>query len=81
MPRTHARKEYNMSKIGDFQKSVKGILGNDFNFQIDSAHGEKPDHVDLTVKILGIGADKVEVDLNGNVIGGLTQIGPKKLKW
>ncbi len=70
-----------MSGIGDFQKKVKDMLGPDFNFQIDRPHDGKPEHIDLTVRIPGLGADKVEVDFNGNVIGGSTHIGPKKIKW
>ena len=70
-----------MSKIGNFQNKVNGTLGQDFNFQIDRPHAEKPVHVDLTVRIPGLGTDKVEVDFNGNVLGGSTHIGPKKLIW
>lgn len=70
-----------MSGIGDFQKTVKDTLGPDFNFQIDRAHEGKEKHVDLTVRIPGLGADKVEVDFNGNVLRGSTQIGSKKIKW
>ncbi|MCP4700371.1 MAG: hypothetical protein GY862_26490 [Gammaproteobacteria bacterium] len=70
-----------MSNIGDFQNKVNNTLGQDFNFQIDRPHDGKPEHVDLTVKIPGIGADKVEVGFNGNVIGGSSHIGPQKIKW
>lgn len=70
-----------MSGIGDFQKNVRETLGPDFNFQVDRAHGGKPKHVDLTVRIPGLGAEKVEVDFNGNVIGGSTQVGSKKIDW
>ena len=70
-----------MSKIGNFQNKVNNTLGKDFNFQVDRSHADKPKHVDLTVKIPGIGADKVEVDFDGNIIGGSTQIGSQKIKW
>jgi len=69
-----------MSKIGDFQKQVKSTLGSNFNFQIDRSHAGKPEHVDLTTKFSG-GADKVEVDFSGNVIGGSTQIGKTRINW
>lgn len=70
-----------MSGIGDFQKQVNNTIGSDFNFQIDCAHAGKPEHVDLTARIPGLGADKVDVDFNGNVLGGSTQIGPTKITW
>ena len=78
---SHTEKENAMSGIGDFQKKANELIGPDFNLQVDRAHGDKPDHVDLTVRIPGLGADKAEVDHNGNVTGGFTQIGPKKLIW
>lgn len=70
-----------MSKTGKFQDDVRKTLGSRFNFQLDSAHGGKPIHVDLTARMPRIGADKVEVDYDGNVIGGTTQIGRTQLKW
>lgn len=69
-----------MSGIGDFQNRVNGTLGPNFNFQIDRAHADKPDHVDLSARILG-GVDKVEVSHDGNVIGGCTQIGNARMNW
>ncbi len=53
-----------------------------FNFQLDRAHGGKPEHVDLT-RILSEmgGADTVQVDYNGNVLGGTTNVGGQKLPW
>ena len=71
-----------MSDIGDYQDRVKNLIGSDFNFQIDRPHDDKQEHVDLTYRIPEIGgADKVEVDWNGNVTGGSTQIGNKKISW
>jgi len=70
-----------MSEIGKFQNRVKDLIGPNFNFQVDRAHGEKDKHVDLTVRIPGVGADKAEVDFNGNVVGGSAYIGPKKVVW
>lgn len=71
-----------MRDIGKFQKDVNGLLGPEYNFQIDRPHDGKSEHVDLTRVLRNIGgADKVEVDFNGNVIGGSTQIGPIKMKW
>lgn len=68
--------------IGRFQNDVRDLLGPDLNFGIDEAHAGKPRHVNLTARLPEIGgADSVEVDENGNVIGGYTQIGPKKLNW
>jgi len=78
---SHARKENAMSGIGDFQKQVNNTIGSDLNFQIDRAHAGKAKHVDLTARIPGLGADKAEVDFNGNVLRGSTQIGPTKMKW
>lgn len=78
---SHARKEIAMSGIGDFQNKVNNTLGPDFNFQIDRPHAGKDEHVDLTVRIPSMGADKVEIDFNGNVIGGSTNIGLTKLNW
>lgn len=71
-----------MSGIGDFQDRVNNTLGQGWNFQVDRPHDEKPAHVDLTriLQDLG-GADKCEVDFNGNVIGGSTQIGRIKMPW
>ena len=69
-----------MSKIGKFQDRVNGLTGSNFNFQIDRPHGGKPAHVDLSSRVWG-GVDKLEVDFNGNVIGGATQIGKTKMKW
>ena len=69
-----------MGNIGDFQKDVNGLVGSDFNFAIDRPHGNKPVHVDLTSKFSG-GADKVDVDFSGNIIGGSTHIGPTKMNW
>lgn len=70
-----------MSGIGNFQNKVNNMLSPDFNFQPDRPHAGKSEHADLTVRIPGFGADKVEVGFNGNVIGGSTNIGPKKLNW
>jgi hypothetical protein len=71
-----------MSDIGKFQKSVNNLIGSDAKFQIDRAHAGKLEYVDLTQRLPNIGgADKVEVDYNGNVIGGSTQIGNSKLNW
>lgn len=71
-----------MSDIGNFQKRVNNLIGPEFNFQIDRPHDGKPEHVDLTRRLPDIGgADKAEVDFNGNVIGGLTMIGQTKMKW
>ena len=71
-----------MKKIGEFQNDVKSLLGDNYNFQVDRAHAGKDKHVDLTVRLPEIsGADKVEVDFNGNVIGGSTNIGNVKLNW
>ncbi len=70
-----------MSEIGDFQDRVNNLIGPDFNFQIDRPHAGKIEHVDITARIPNIGADKVEVDFNGNIIGGSTHIGPMKLNW
>lgn len=66
---------------GEFQRDVRETIGGNFNFQIDRAHDGKPEHVDLT-SILPYGvADKVEVDHNGNVIGGTTQLGKETFRW
>lgn len=70
-----------MSGIGKFQNNVNSLLGSDYNFQVDCAHAGKVEHVDLTRIMPGLGADKVEVDSYGNVLGGLTQIGSTKMKW
>ena len=70
-----------MEGTESFQKRVKDTIGPDFNFQLDRAHGPKPVHVDLTSRIPNLGADKVEVDFQGNVRGGSTQIGTQKLNW
>jgi len=70
-----------MSDIGRFQGNVRTLLGDQGNFQLDRPHDGKPQHVDLTARLRGIGADKVEVDFNGNVIGGSTQIGKTTLSW
>lgn len=71
-----------MSETGKFQERVNNLIGSDFNFQIDRAHAGKSQHVDLSALISNLGAaDKVEVDYNGNVIGGTTQIGSVKMKW
>lgn len=52
------------------------------NFHFDRPHAGKTLHVDLTQPLPSIfGADKVEVDANGNVLGGTTFIGKKKIKW
>jgi len=67
--------------IGPFQDDVNDLIGEDFNFQLDRPHGDKPQHVDLTRRF-GMGADKVEVDWDGSVIGGttFTEGGPD-IKW
>lgn len=71
-----------MSNVGEFQNKVNSMLGNDFNFQLDRAHGVKPVHVDLTVKLPTIeGSDKVSVDFDGNVLGGSTSVGKTKINW
>ena len=70
-----------LSDTGQFQRSVRTLLGDQFNFQLDRSHDGKPQHADLTARLRDIGADKVEVDFNGNVIGGSTQIGKSTLKW
>lgn len=71
-----------MSSIGEFQESVNGLLGKDFNFQVDRAHAGKEEHVDLVTRLPEIkGADKVEVDFNGNVKGGSTHVGNIKMDW
>jgi len=67
-----------MSEIGKFQNRVKDLIGPNFNFQVDRAHGEKEKHVDLTVRIPSVGADKADVDFNGNVVGGSTYYWPQK---
>ena len=70
-----------MNDISNFQANVSKSLGNSFNFSIDRAHANKPVHADFTYKIPGFGADKTEVDFNGNIIGGSTHIGHQQLKW
>ena len=70
-----------MNSTGDFQDRVRQTIGKDFNFQIDRPHDGKPKHIDLTARIPRLGADKVEVDFQGNVLGGTTQIGKKNIKW
>lgn len=66
-----------MRSISELQKDVKNLLGDDMNFQIDRPHSGKEKHVDFTTITPQIGgADKVEVDFNGNVIGGLTLAKP-----
>ena len=63
----------------NFQDKVKDLLGPSFNFQIDTSHGGKPKHVDLTTVLKEIdGAVKLEVDFNGNIFGGFIQIGNEK---
>jgi hypothetical protein len=69
-----------MSDIKEFQNDVRDLIGGEFNFSLDQPHADKPEHIDLTARFEG-GADKVEVDFNGDVIGGSTQIGPVNLKW
>ena len=56
------------------------------NIRRDRAHDGKPEHIDMTRPIPQIipetgGADKVEVDYQGNVIGGATQVGRQKMDW
>lgn len=52
------------------------------NVHVDRAHDGKPEHVDLTRRLPEVGgADKVEVDFDGNVIGGSTHAGPVKMPW
>lgn len=71
-----------MSNIGEFQDRVNELVGPNVNFQLDRAHAGKPDHVDLTAVLRDFGvADKVEVDGDGNVGGGSTQLGPYKFNW
>lgn len=71
-----------MSGIGEFQDRVNDLIGLDTRFQIDRPHAGKPQHVDLTHILPEIGgADKVAVDLNGAVLGGLTRVGPIKMGW
>jgi HSP20 family molecular chaperone IbpA len=70
-----------MSGNAEFQSRVRKTLGEGFNFQVDRAHDGKPEHVDLTIRIPGLGADKVEIDFNGNVLGGSTWSGTRSLKW
>ena len=71
-----------MRSFSEFQNDVNNLLGDNTNFQIDRPHAGKDEHVDLTPIIPKIGgADKVEVDFHGNVIGGFTQIGKTKLNW
>ncbi len=70
-----------MSDIGKFQNRVNNTLGNDFNFQVDRPHAGKPEHIDLTRRLPGVGADKVEIDFHGNVIGGSTFVGKQKINW
>lgn len=48
----------------------------------DRAHAGYPEHIDLVQRIPEIGgADKVRIDLNGNVLGGATHIGKNKINW
>lgn len=63
-----------------YQKKVRRLLGDDFNFQIDTPHGGKPEHVDLTSRFMG-GADKIEVDRDGNIIGGSVRYGKAKINY
>ncbi len=68
--------------MNDFQSRVNDMLKPDSNFQVDRPHAMKPEHVDLTAILPSMrGADKVEVDFNGDVIGGSTQVGPTKISW
>jgi hypothetical protein len=71
-----------MRPLSEFQNDVKDLLGDNMNFQVDRPHAGKDKHVDLTTIVPAFrGADKVEVDFNGNIIGGSTQIGKTKLDW
>jgi hypothetical protein len=71
-----------MSDTGQFLRDVNELLGDSGRFQLDPEHADKPPHCNLTAPLPEIsGADSVEVDMNGNVIGGFTQIGSAKLPW
>ena len=72
-----------MFEFKKYQDNVRDLLGSDFNFHVDRAHAGKPVHIDLTTKLPGLGgSDKVEVDFNGKIICGSTQIGKNpKMKW
>lgn len=74
-----------MSDFKEFQNDVRDLIGGEQNFSIDKPHGNKPEHIDLTTKFNTetniIGADKVEIDFGGNIIGGSTQINKIKLPW
>lgn len=55
------------------------------NIHVDRPHAGKPAHLDFTRKKLDflgtLGADKVEVDYDGDIIGGSSQIGKFKFDW
>lgn len=52
------------------------------NIRPDRAHDDKPKHTDMTRKLPELGgSDKVEVDDEGKVIGGSTQVGKAKINW
>ena len=69
-----------MRDTGDFQDRVRNLIGPNFNFQIDRPHDDKPVHIDLTSKLPG-GADKAEINYDGDIIGGSTSVGPIKMDW
>lgn len=52
------------------------------NIRPDRAHAGKPEHIDFTRRLLDIGgADKVEVNYCGDIIGGSTYVGKTKMYW
>jgi len=54
----------------------------DDNIHMDRAHGDYPEHLDMTRRLPDFGgSDQVRVNSDGDILDGTTHIGKLKLPW